>query len=165
VHFIRLQLHDESGKLISRNFYWHALAAHPDDFNDLNKLPKITLEAQAMSKDENGRRTVTITLHNPGKSIALMAHLQLRRQKSGDRVLPVYYSDNYISLVPNESQTITIEAGQNQFNGENTLVVLDGWNVTVASIKEKNVSIAPNEEAEPENSPETGLPFQTEGLR
>ena len=165
VHFIRLQLHDESGKLISRNFYWHALAAHPDDFNDLNKLPKITLEAQAMSKDENGRRTVTITLHNPGKSIALMAHLQLRRQKSGDRVLPVYYSDNYISLVPNESQTITIEAGQNQFNGENTLVVLDGWNVTVAPIKEKNVSIAPNEEAEPENSPETGLPFQTEGLR
>jgi hypothetical protein len=37
--------------------------------------------------------------------------------------------------------------------------------VTVAPIKEKNVSIAPNEEAEPENSPETGLPFQTEGLR
>ena len=27
-----------------------------------------------------------------------MAHLQLRRQKSGERVLPVYYSDNYVSL-------------------------------------------------------------------
>jgi hypothetical protein len=28
-----------------------------------------------------------------------MAHVQLRR-KSGERVLPVFYSDNYVSLVP-----------------------------------------------------------------
>ena len=33
------------------------------------------------SKDAGGKRTVTVTLHNPSKSIALMAHLQLRRQK------------------------------------------------------------------------------------
>jgi len=30
-----------------------------------------------------------------------MTHLQLRRQQSNERVLPVYYSDNYVSLVPN----------------------------------------------------------------
>ena len=47
---------------------------------------------------------VTVTLHNPGKSVALMVHLQLRRRRSGERVLPVYASDNYISLVPGESR-------------------------------------------------------------
>jgi len=165
VHFIRLLLRDASGKLISRNFYWRAQPAHPDDFNDLNTLPKVTLEAKADSKDENGKRILTVTLHNPGKSIALMAHVQLRRQKSRERVLPAFYSDNYISLAPNETQTITIEANQNLFNRENALIMLDGWNVTVVPTQQKDVAIAPNFDAQPERSAETGLPFQTEGLR
>jgi hypothetical protein len=164
VHFVRLELRDAGGKLLSQNFYWHALLAHPDDFNDLNKLPIVTLEAQAASKEESGKRVVTLTLHNPGKSIALMAHVQLRR-KSGGRVLPVFYSDNYVSLVPDETRTITIEADTNLFNGEDALVMLDGWNVTVAPSTQKSVAIAPNLDAQPEHSPQTGLPFQTEGLR
>jgi hypothetical protein len=164
VHFIRLELRNADGKPISNNFYWHALPAHPDDFNDLNKLSPVTLEAEASSKDESGKRIVTLTLHNPAKSIALMAHVQLRR-KSGQRVLPAFYSDNYVSLVPDESRNITIEADANLFNGEDALLVLDGWNVTVAPSAQKNIAIAPNLDAQPEHSPQTGLPFQTEGLR
>jgi hypothetical protein len=165
VQFIRLALRDANGNLLSSNFYWRGLPAHPDDLNDLNKLPAVTLEATATSKDEGGKRTMTVTLHNTSKSIALMTHLQLRRQKSGERVLPVFYSDNYISLVPDESRTVTIEADTNRFNGENALVVVDGWNVTVAPSAQKNISIAPNLDAQPEHSPETGLPYQTVGLR
>jgi len=164
VHFIRLELRDAGGKPISQNFYWRALPAHPDDFNDLNKLPAVTLEARATSKEEAGKRVVTLTLHNPGKNIALMAHAQLRR-KSGKRVLPAFYSDNYVSLVPDETRIITIEADADQFSGEDALVVLDGWNVTVVPGNHGNVAVAPNSEAQPEHSPETGLPFQTEGLR
>jgi hypothetical protein len=164
VHFIRLELSDAGGKPISRNLYWRALSARPDDFNDLNKLPIVTLEAQAASKEETGKRVVTLTLHNPGTSIALMAHVQLRR-KSGQRVLPAFYSDNYVSLVPNETRTITIEADANLFSGEDSLVMLDGWNVTVVPNVQKNVAIAPDLDAQPEHSAQTGLPFQTEGLR
>jgi hypothetical protein len=163
-HFIRLELRDATGKLISNNFYWRTLPAHPDDFNDLNKLPMVRLQASATSKDEGGKRIVTVTLHNDSKSIALMAHMQLRR-KSGMRVLPAFYSDNYVSLVPDETRTITIEAETNQFSGEDALLMLDGWNVTVAPTFQKNIAIAPNLDAQPEHTPETGLPFQTEGLR
>jgi beta-mannosidase len=42
-------------------------------------------------------------------------------------VVPVYYSDNYVSLLPNESRTITIEAATGLKEG--ALVVVDGWNV------------------------------------
>ncbi len=62
-----------------------------------------------------------------------MTHLQLRRKRSGERVLPVYYSDNYVSLVPNESRTITIEAATGDLKGEAGLVLVDGWNVGVNS--------------------------------
>ena len=102
VHFLKLDMHDATGKLLSSNFYWRSLPAHPDDFTDLNKLPTVTLDANVASSDADGKRTLTVTLHNPSKNIALMAHMQLRRQKSGERVLPVFYSDNYISLTPNE---------------------------------------------------------------
>ncbi len=165
VHFLKLELHDAIGKLISTNFYWRALPEHPDDLTDMNKLPTVTLEAKAQRKDADGKRLITVTLHNPTANIAVMAHVQLRRKNSGERVLPVYYSDNYISLVPNESRTLTIEADLSVFNGEDALVMLDGWNVTVAPSASSGVSIAPNLDAQPERSPVTGLPFQTVGLR
>ncbi len=164
VHFLKLELHDAKGNLISSNFYWRALPDHPDDLTALNRLPMVTLEAKAERKDQDGKRLLTIILHNPSNSIALMAHLQLRRH-SGQRILPVYYSDNYVSLTPNETRTVTIEAAVSDFNGEDALIVLDGWNVTVAPKSFAGGSVAPNVDAQPDRSPATGLPFQTAGLR
>jgi hypothetical protein len=165
VHFIKLDLLDAKEKLLSSNFYWRSLPEHPDDFTDLNKLPTVTLDAKVASNDADGKRTLTVTLHNPSKNIALMAHMQLRRQKSDERVLPVFYSDNYVSLVPDETRTITIEAAVSDFNGENALLVFDGWNLTVAPASFKGTAVAPNLDADPAHSPVTGLPFQTVGLR
>jgi hypothetical protein len=164
VHFLKLELHDAKGNLLSSNFYWRAQPDHIDDLTALNQLPMVTLEAKADRKDEGGRRLLTVTLHNPTANIALMAHLQLRRS-SGERVLPVYYDDNYVSLTPNETRTITIEAALSDFNGDDALVVLDGWNVTVASSSFAGVSVAPNLEAQPDRWLATGLPFQTTDLR
>ncbi len=165
VHFLKLALRDASGKPLSENFYWRAQPEHPDDLTDLAKLPTVHLDAQVTSKDDAGKRLVTVTLHNPSANLALMAHLQLRRQKSGERVLPVYYSDNYLSFTPNETKTVTIEADLEAFHGEDALVVLDGWNTDVAAASGAGVSIAPNIDAQVDHSPATGLPFQTTGLR
>jgi len=70
------------GKLLSDNFYWRALAAHPDDLSDLDKLPVVTLDASVIRKDSNGKCILQVTLQNSSAKIALMAHLQLRRQHS-----------------------------------------------------------------------------------
>ena len=92
----------------------------------------LTAKVKELESETAGERLLEVTLHNPASSIALMAHVQLRR-RSGARVLPVFYSDNYVSLVPDETRTIEIEAAQSDFNGEDALIVLDGWNVTVAA--------------------------------
>ncbi len=164
VHFIKLDLRDAAGKLLSSNFYWRAVPWNPDDYTSLNKMPMVTLTADVQSKDAEGKRILTVTVHNPSAGIALMAHLQLRR-KSGERVLPVFYSDNYLSLIPNESKTITIEAATKDFGGEDALVVFDGWNVTVKPASFSGAEVAPNLEAQPAHSPATGLLFETSGLR
>jgi hypothetical protein len=165
VHFIKADLRDSTGKIVSTNFYWRAAPEHPDDLTDLNKLPAVTLESQIARKDADGKCQVTVTLKNTSGGIALMTHVQLRRKKSGDRVLPVYYDGNYISLAPNEQRTITIEADVSELNSEDALVLVDGWNATVAPASAKGFAIGPNVDAQPSHSPETGLPFQTEGLR
>jgi len=163
-HFLKLELRDAQGKLLSQNFYWRAQPGYPDVFTDMEKMPAVTLDVKAERKDADGNRLLTVTLHNPTNNLAVMAHLQLRR-KSGERVLPVYSSDNYISLTPGETRTVAMEAAVKDFVGEDALVLLDGWNVTAAPAAFEGVAVGPNVEAQPENSPMTGLPFETVRLR
>ena len=79
-----------------------------------------------------------------------MAHVQLRRQGSGERLLPVFYSDNYVSLLPGENSTISIEADARDLGGDKPRVILDGWNVTTADQSfpdHGGAAIGENEEA------------------
>ena len=163
-YFVELQLQDATGNLISRNFYWQSLPTNLDDLTALNTLPAVPLQATVVRQDANGMTNIAVTLLNESTSIALMAHVQLRRQTSGERVLPVYYDNNYVSLAPNESATINIQANLSDLQGDEALVVLDGWNTTVTATAADGVSIAPNLEAQPGSWPATGLPFQTVGL-
>jgi hypothetical protein len=159
VYFVKLELHDASGKLLSDNFYWRALPAHQDELADLNKLPTVTLDAKVERHDADGKCLLSVTLHNPGSQVALMAHLQLRRQHSEERVLPVYYTDNYVSLVPNETKMISIEASEADLKGEMPLVVVDGWNVGVVPSSSPAAAIALNVYAQVNHWPVTGLPM------
>ncbi len=164
VYFVKLELRDAAGKLLSDNFYWKADAAHQDDLTAMDTMPVVKLESEVSRTDSGGKTLVTVTLKNPTSHIAVMAHLQLRR-KSGERVLPVYYGDNYISLVPGESRTVTMEAATKDLNGEDALVVTDGWNLDVAPATAAGVSMGLNVDAQVAHWPVTGLPFQTVGLR
>ncbi len=166
VHFIKLDLRGASGQLLSTNFYWRAQPDDPDNLTALSQMPMVKLTATVETPKENlaGQRRLRVILHNPTKSIALMAHVQLRR-RSGERVLPVFYSDNYVSLVPGETKTIEMEAAASEFKGETALIVVDGWNVTVAPAPFAAASVKPNLDAQPDLWPATGLPFATAGLR
>ena len=159
VYFIKLELRNAAGKLLSENIYWKALAEHADKLEDLGKLSVVTLETKVKRHDANGKCFLDITLHNPGKQVALMAHLQLRRQHSNKRVLPVYYTDNYISLVPNETKTITIEAATSDLKGEMPLVVVDGWNIGIKPFTSPDAKLTLNAESQVSHWPVTGIPI------
>jgi len=74
-------------------------------------------------------------------------------------VLPVYYTDNYVSLVPNETKVISIEASEADLKGEVPLVVVDGWNVGVVPSSSPAAAIALNVNAQVNHWPITGLPM------
>lgn len=130
VHFVKLELR-QGRRLISENFYWRATTNQPDDFQALADLPTVPLDIYAKAKVKDGKCSMNVSVYNPTQSIALMAHLQLRQAHTGRRVLPVFYSDNYISLLPGETKTLTIEAAGADLDGDAPLLAVDGWNVTV----------------------------------
>ncbi len=159
VHFVKLELRDAAGKMISENFYWRGMAGHPDDLTALETMPVVKLEAKVVRRDAGGRSYFDVTLRNPGEAIAMMAHVQLRRKKTGERVLPVYASDNYVSLIGGETRTLTLEVSTADLKGDEGLVVLDGWNVGLAEGSLSGGGVALNVGAQVEHWPVTGLPM------
>jgi hypothetical protein len=159
VHFVKLELRDAGGQVVSENFYWRALPDHQDDLKALGEMATVTLDSKVVRRDVGDKSFFDVTLHDPGTQVALMTHLQLRRKGSGERVLPVYYSDNYLSLVPNESRTITIEAATADLKGESAVVLVDGWNVGVSASSAAGVDIELNVGAQVDHWPVTGLPM------
>ncbi|HZL27173.1 MAG TPA: glycoside hydrolase family 2 TIM barrel-domain containing protein, partial [Acidobacteriaceae bacterium] len=151
LYFIKLDLTDATGKLLSTNFYWQNVAQ--DDFTGLTKLPTATLDATVASHVEGDNTILTVTLHNPTPTIALMTHLQLHQKQSGRRVLPVFYSDNYITLVPGEARAITIQAATKDLQNDAPLLLLDGFNVDVKPTD----GIALNLNAQPSHWPATNI--------
>ena len=156
-HFVQIRLKDGLGKLLSGNFYWRSIKKQGKDLSELESLPTVTLKPTINRHDADGKCLLDVTLGNPKDKIALMAHLQLRRSDTGARVLPVYYSDNYVSLVPGESKTVTIEADGNALHGAKPLIVVDGWNIAVKPLSSADCDLELNKQALPSSWPVTNI--------
>ncbi len=78
-----------------------------------------------------------VHLQNTGNTVAFANKLTLENgspNQTGDsRILPSYYSDNYVSLLPGESADVTITAPESQVHGA-AKVGLRGWNTATTSI-------------------------------
>jgi hypothetical protein len=49
----------------------------------------------------------------------------------GSQVLPAYFSDNYVSLLPGEARTVTVRYPAAKANGAR--IAIRGWNVAPAA--------------------------------
>jgi hypothetical protein len=166
IHFVELELVDAGHHDTSHNFYWRAPAATRDDLTALDTMPKATLSFDIGRTDLAGKTTFRVFLRNDQSHVALMAHLQLRNLRTNERILPVFYSDNYISLKPSELRVLDITVDTAELHGDPPLLTLDGWNVSVGQVLHPaTMTVRENKEADPAYWPVTGLPFATDGLR
>jgi beta-mannosidase len=148
LYFIKLDLVDKTGALLSTNFYWLNVAQ--DDYSGLAEMPTATLDVSAKPRVQGTDTFYDVTVRNATDAIALMTHLQLRKP-NGDRVLPVFYSDNYFTLVPGESRTLTIQAASHDV-ADGAQISVDGYNVDVHPVAGA-VPVYLNENAQPMHWP------------
>ena len=92
-------------------------------------MPKVKLEATTRVDHQGARWLLTTELHNGSAQPALMVRLKAVREKTGDRILPALYSDNYIALMPGERRAIRTELAHADTRGENPRMVVEGFNV------------------------------------
>jgi beta-galactosidase/beta-glucuronidase len=121
VHFLRLSL-KRGTETLSSNFYMRGL--QQNDFRAIRQLPKPTLAIATTIEQKADRWQLSTRVHNTGASPALMVRIKAVRQKTGDRILPAIYSDNYIALMPGESRTIVTEVNEVDTRGEKPAIVL-----------------------------------------
>jgi exo-1,4-beta-D-glucosaminidase len=144
---LKLQLKDAEGRLVSDNFYWlstkadvldwkhrqdtvYTPQAEFGDLSGLNSLPQINLSASRVS----GEGVEQVTVSNPGSAIAFMVHLRVTRGKGGEDVTPIFWEDNYFSLLPGESRTASAKFDSSLLNGKEAVVELDGWNAVATTL-------------------------------
>jgi beta-galactosidase/beta-glucuronidase len=126
LHFLRLSL-TRGAERVSTNFYMRGPAE--GNYRAIRQLPKVNLEASTHLERQDNRWQLTTEVHNPSGQPALMVRLKAVREKSGDRILPAIYSDNYIALMPGERQTIRTELEHADTRGETPRIVVEGFNV------------------------------------
>ena len=126
VHFIRLELR-RGEELVSENFYLRGL--EENHFQAIRKLPKVRVEAATKTAREGQRWVLETEVRNVSDQPALMVHLKAVREKSGDRILPALYSDNYVALMPGERRTIRTELLDADTRGERPRIALEGFNL------------------------------------
>ena len=81
-----------------------------------------------------GTETATVTLRNTSATnVAFFVHPEITAGNGGNEVLPVNYSDNYLSLWPGESSTITATYHTSDLGGRAPYLRVHGYNVPATS--------------------------------
>ena len=131
VYFLKLDMQDATGKQVSSNFYWLSNKGDENaDFTDLDKLPltEIKVSASAIEKDGDNYQ-FTVALENPGKELAFAVNPKLLKKTSLDPVLPVFWDDNYVSLLPGEKKVINVRFNKKYLGNEDPYLKVEGWNI------------------------------------
>jgi hypothetical protein len=131
IRFIKLTLLDQNNRIISENFYWSS--SKYLDYKELNNLPEVKLKTSAKMSISKGKNAIEISLENPSPGMALMIRLKILDTKTGERMLPAFWSDNYFSLVPGETRSVVITL-ENEPKKE-PLIVVEGWNIAPQNVK------------------------------
>ncbi|MCK4991712.1 MAG: glycoside hydrolase family 2, partial [Bacteroidales bacterium] len=147
-YFLDLRLMNDAGDEIGNNFYWLSItkdqldyeAEFEDwpfytpskvfaDYTQLQSLPEVNLNINHDFENSGDRQTVTVTIENPGNNIAFFLELNISGEKSGETVLPIFWDENYISLLPGETRKIQASFAKKDIANENPVLIISGWNL------------------------------------
>ncbi|WP_442591067.1 glycoside hydrolase family 2 protein [Pedobacter sp. AW31-3R] len=103
--FLSLQLLDVNKKVLSDNLYW--LADSKGMYSGLNELKSTPLKVSAKQLKDG---KVEVILTNPANSpVSFFNRIALVDAETKKRILPVFYDDNYFSILPGAEKKVIVE--------------------------------------------------------
>lgn len=131
--FVKLEMRNAIGQLLSDNFYWKYQT--PENMRKLNTIPSTTIEGKLDITKENDQTVVTLRLKNVGKSMGVMLVLSLVDEGTSERILPTHYSDNYFWMLPEEEKVIKMKYASGKGDAKKPIVRVTGYNLKDTIVK------------------------------
>ncbi|MDQ2895580.1 MAG: beta-mannosidase [Actinomycetota bacterium] len=162
-YFVELVL-SQRGVVVDRNVYWlstqqdlvnwsktmgnpQATMLQSADLTQLKSLPTAQVRATARTRSQPGTdgadtvTEITITNTSSTSTVAFFLRADVRRGTAsgslaaGDNeVLPIFWSNNDVTLWPGESETLRASYRRSDLRGASAAVSVAGWNVPVTDV-------------------------------
>ncbi len=146
-YFVSLKVYNADNKEIDNNFYWlskkqdildyeakvpnwyyHTPTKQYANYLELEALKEVHLSHSVVSKEDESHVIYEVTLKNPSDSIAFFTELKMVDSETGLSILPVIWSDNYISLLPGETGIYSAKIRKEHHKNSEAKFVYKGWN-------------------------------------
>ena len=149
VYFLDLRIYNQDNKEVDNSIYW--LSTKKDvldyvaakklewpfytptsqfaDYKALDKLPKVKLDFDYLYTKDDQFGKIILKVKNTSASIAFFNFLDVLDLQSKLPVLPVYWNDNYVTILPGEERTYDAQFFLSDFKGEKPVIEVRGWNV------------------------------------
>jgi exo-1,4-beta-D-glucosaminidase len=163
-YFVEVSLR-HNGRVVGHNVYWLTTQRDVVNWKKTMGLPQATMNRYANLRALDGlpAADVSVTAHShPGhgldssdivtdvtikntsskKAVAFFLRADVRRGSAAgvpdsgeNEVLPIFWSDNDITLWPGESETVHASYRKADLHGRSPVVTLHGWNVATVDAK------------------------------
>jgi len=125
--FVKLELKDASARVVSDNFYW-LRGQGAEDYKILQDLPLVKLDTTSRMENHGGEKVMHVKVANPTDQIAFFIQVALTNGPGGEEILPVFWDDNYFSLLPGETRDLAGRIPTREL-GQQPLLEVGGWNI------------------------------------
>jgi hypothetical protein len=116
---VRLVLSDRKGKVVTVNDYMMR-GEGTEDFKALNSVGKAQIKARKVSSQDGVLR---YEITNTTGNIAFNLKFNLCDEKTGEIILPAFFSDGYFHLLPGEKRTLEVHSPSTG------AIMVEGYNV------------------------------------
>lgn len=155
VWFLDLRIFDQDNNEVDNSIYWLSLkkdvldyeaakklswpfytpSKQLGDYTALDKLPKVNLEYDYQLSKEDNMGVIQLKIKNPSESIVFFVFLDVVDPAVNQPILPIYWDDNYITLLPGEERTYNAKYFLSNAKSDRPELKINGWNVDMVTLK------------------------------
>jgi hypothetical protein len=131
-YFVGLTLRDRNGTEVDRQVTW---MQRDCKWHDLLKIEptRLSLSVEGQSHDGN-ETTYRLIVENKSSAPAVNASLSILAGDRGCEVLPCFWSDNALTMLPGEKRHLTVAFRTALLNGKEPHLIAEGWNILPTEI-------------------------------
>lgn len=125
VQFMKLEM-VQGEKVLATNFYW--IENNSGNCLDLNDLPETNVKMKVSQKKQGDTQVLSVELKNTANHWSLLNKIKLKDKTTGESILPVFFDDDYVSLMPGETRMISLTVDTTNLKDKQPSLHLEGWN-------------------------------------